>query len=384
MKPSLCNVSTCAYCNACTSVCKHHAISFVYDIYGYASVVIDWSKCVECGLCEKVCPVKNAPYGMSLPVATYALYSKNKKTVAQSSSGGVFLELAQHTIDQGGCVFGVISHNGRFEFACANTYSELEPMCGSKYVQAEMGEILIVAQQELRKGRKVLFTGTPCQIAALRNFLRRDYNDLLTTLEVICHGVPPKKVFDRCMDMIGIDHQSYEQAAYRDKRIWNFITRIKQSGVGGWRTIFWQNDIYMKLFMRTLTYKPVCYTCPFAKLPRIADITMGDFWGIQSSPTFKKNQFGTSVLLINSEVGQKLWEYVSARFVYEERPLDEATRLNHNILQPTPCPSNRDAVLADLFVLNKRDFIHKYGLQITLRNIVGYLLRSIKKIYAPR
>ena len=140
----------------------------------------------------------------------------------------------------------------------------------------------------------------------------------------------------------------------------------------------------MKLFMRTLTYKPVCYTCPFAKLPRIADITMGDFWGIQSSPTFKKNQFGTSVLLINSEVGQKLWEYVSARFVYEERPLDEATRINHNILHPTPCPSNRDAVLADLFVLNKRNFVHKYGLQITLRNIVGYLLRLIKKIYAPR
>lgn len=383
MKPVLCNSDNCAYCGACASACKQKAISFKFDCYGYASPNIDDSLCIECGLCEKVCPVNNPPQAFSEHPAVYALYSKDKSTVARSSSGGVFYEFAKWTIEHGGCVFGVISHAGKVEFACASSLAEVEPMQGSKYVQAEIGDAFVMAQQLLAQGRRVLFTGTPCQIAALRNFLRKDFSDLLITLEVICHGVPSKKIFDRCMTMLGIDASELQEVVYRDKRIWNFSTCIKGKS-GHERPIFWKNDIYMKLFMRTLTYKPICYSCPFAQLPRFADMTMGDFWGISSSATFKENPYGTSVLIVNSGAGQDVWNSVKHNFTYELRNVDEAVRVNHNIVRPTPVPKQREDVLRDLFSLNKQQFVRKYNLQITLRNVAGYVLRSIKKIYAPK
>lgn len=385
-KPELCKRLNCTYCNACSSACKHAAISFVSDDYGFSHPIVNNEKCVGCGLCEASCPVLNPlENSNNLTPDIFALYSKDEKNVSKSSSGGVFYELAQSVIADGGCVFGVVSSEGCFKYECAETLDEVLPMRGSKYVQAEMNDALLLAKKKLVEGRKVLFSGTPCQVAALRRILRNDYSNLLLTVEVICHGVPSQSIFDRCMNLNGIPKEARKYVSFRDTRVWNFLTRYTNETIPhSLKFLFFKNDIYMRLFMKTAIYKPICYQCPFARIPRVADMTIGDFWGVKNTDTFKKNQHGTSVLLLNTKEAHITWEKVKYNFIAEKRDLSEATNENPNLIRPTYLPADRDRILEDLFSLDKKAFVKKYHLQLTLRNVVGFMKRRIKSLYAPK
>lgn len=376
--PSLCDAKSCLDCRACSSVCGKNAIAFELDEYGFRYPVIDEKLCVGCRRCESVCPAKIEPKCGTEVSDCYALYSRDNKVVENSSSGGVFYEFAKYTIEHGGIVFGVISQNSDFFFTYAEKIEDVYPMMGSKYVQADVGVAYIQCVNFLEQERRVLFTGTPCQIAGLKNIVSSKYGNLLLTLEVICHGVPSLKILNKCLDLSGVPSDNRDEISFRDTKIWNYLTRYK--GDGKMRQLFWQNDIYMRLFMKKLIYKTACYTCPYAKLPRVADFTMGDFWGIVSSKSYKYNNKGTSVLLVNTEKAEEIWNDIKVLFCYEKRALVEAVKVNKNIESPTEMPSNRDTVLNDLFEMDKKHFVAKYNLNITVRNVIGYLLRRFRSL----
>lgn len=379
MFPHLCTTQNCTNCKSCMAACNHGAINFVVDDCGFSSPFIDEKKCVQCGLCEQSCPILSPFEKKKEKPCVYALYSKDKENLLSSSSGGVFFELAKFVIRKGGCVFGVVCNNGDFIYHCAESLDEVEPMKGSKYVQAETSGVYKQIKRKLQEKRTVLFTGTPCQIAGVQAYLKKDYGNLLITVDLVCHGNPPQTIFEHCMNLNNIPREKRAIVKFRDTRTGSYLTRYAVNTFSQkWNYIFWSNDLYMRLFMKAVIFKPVCYTCPFAKVPRISDLTLGDFWGIKNSNKFKAHRAGTSVLLVNTQTGNQVWQQVKKYFVYEERTLSEAVLKNRNIVEPTSEPERRVGMVKDLFVLKKKDYIKKYKLQLTLRNIFGFLLRRVR------
>lgn len=193
--------SKCCGCNACVQRCPKQCIAMQVDEEGFLYPVVDQSVCIDCGLCEKVCPVINLNEPRQ-PLQVLAAKNRNEEQRLRSSSGGIFILLAEHIIKQGGVVFGArFDKNWEVEHAYAETLEELEPLMRSKYVQSRIGNTYKEAEQFLKQGRQVLFVGTPCLIAGLKKFLRKEYENLLA-VDFICHGVPSPGVWRRYLEEI--------------------------------------------------------------------------------------------------------------------------------------------------------------------------------------
>lgn len=192
----ICNTSECTGCMACANICPYHAISVVQDEEGFDRPKIDQKLCMDCGLCQKTCPINYHP-SITEPKKIFSGWSSNESVRMGSSSGGAFTEIARPILEEGGVVFGcVLNENLKAEHSYVETLNDLtHKLCGSKYVQSRIGKSYVTAKNFLKQGRKVLFSGTPCQIAGLKNYLRKDYDNLIT-VDLICHGVPSPIVFE--------------------------------------------------------------------------------------------------------------------------------------------------------------------------------------------
>lgn len=296
--------SQCCGCNACVQICPKQCIQMQEDGEGFLYPLVDVDMCVDCKLCEKVCPVinQNEP---RRPLKVYAAKHPDEEIRLNSSSGGIFTLLAEHVIDEGGVVFGA-----RFDeyWEVIHDYTEtkegLEVFRGSKYVQSRIGNTFQQVENFLKQGRKVMFTGTPCQIAGLKRFLRKEYGNLLA-VDFVCHGVPSPKVWRMYLDET-IAHQGFgkntvlSHAMLRQK----FIRDIKfRSKSIGWKKYsfsltlteavakgeensvllsspFYENA-FMQAFLSDFILRPSCYHCPAKSGKSGSDVTIGDFWGIE-------------------------------------------------------------------------------------------------------
>ena len=295
----------CCGCGACAQRCPHNAIELIQDNEGFLYPQIDESICIDCGLCERVCPIINQELP-SEPIKTFAAKNNDENIRQLSSSGGIFTLLATKVINNGGVVFGAI-FNAKWEVEhdYTDTIEGIAKFRGSKYVQSKINNNYILAEEYLKDGKQVLFSGTPCQIAGLKRFLRKEYENLIC-VDIICHGVPSPFIWQKYLEQYNSTELS--SISFRDKT--NSWKRYEVVIRQGKKTLIREEigkNIYMKLFLSDLCLRPSCSNCSSKSGKSKSDITIADFWGIQHlHPDFDDDK-GCNLILINSKKGLNLF-----------------------------------------------------------------------------
>ena len=332
------NPIRCTGCMLCAERCPNKAID-VKLVNGFYTPVIDKSKCTECGACMKLCPV-NKPKKTAEPSRVVALCDKNEENRRASSSGGAVGLIAEQIFKSGGVVSGVIYRDMKPVHAIARSMDEFNAMRGSKYVQAEMGDIYTELKNELEKGIPVLATGTPCQIAAIKTYFGDKY-DNLCTLDLICHGVQSPEVFAEYIKTLEAKHS---------KKVVDFKFRDKTDG---WRysnvLVRFEDGSTLKMTRKECEYfnyfdylRNSCYRCHFRGYNNYSDITAGDYWGIETLTDEFNDDKGTSILLTHTEKGARLLSDIeNARIVESNLPHAEKTHKKLKSSISTPPPRNK-------------------------------------------
>lgn len=367
------NKDNCCGCSACVEICPRNCISFYNDIEGFKYPKIDLKECIDCHLCEKVCPTLHSG-NEKLPIINFAAINQNLEIRKKSSSGGIFYLLADKIINRGGVVWGArFNKDWEVVMDFTDRIDGLLPFMGSKYVQANPLKSYTNIKKILQNGKTVLFTGTPCQISGLRLFLQKDYNNLLL-VDIICHGVPSPLFWQNYLKEI--------KSSSTDSKLSYVSFRNK---VEGWKrfSIFFDfegksfhqpftNNSYMKLFLGNYILRPSCYNCPVKKGKSGSDITIGDFWGIQNIFPSIDDDLGVSSVLINSEKGYDFIKDLDADFY--ECTYDDILKGNSALRESCKIPEKRDYIFRHS--QKSFDYLTKY---IENRTISNRIKRKILK-----
>lgn len=366
----VCDVIKCTGCGACAQLCPHMAITMEVDDEGFLRPVISSSRCTTCGLCQLRCPV-NTPRHVStgLPLAVYSGWSNDESTRIGSSSGGAFTEIAKLILAKGGVCFGVsMDENVTARHTFVESDEGLCKLRGSKYVQSIIGDTYIKVRHFLHQGRHVLFSGTPCQVAGLLNFLHRDY-DNLTTVDLVCHGVPSPMVFSDYVEYIGREVVKGKVAGVNfrcKKSSWIFYSMginphaekndtVSYSYLGNYYA-----DPYIRAFLRDNILRPCCYHCQYTSVMRVSDFTIADWWGYKAtSPEDKDYDLkGVSLLMCNTAKAAAMAKHLGMRL--RGRTVAEAMKTNISLSRPFPMPPTREEFWEDYKVLSFKDMAEKW------------------------
>lgn len=303
----------CCDCSACKSICPTDAIYLYLDEYGFQYPKIDREKCIECGLCKKVCAFQNIEEKNS-PIETYVGVAKEEEMILKSASGGIFATMAQMYLENEGIVFGAsFDEELNVVHKSVKDVNLLYKLQGSKYVESDIGNTYVEAKKYLIEGKKVLFSGTPCQIAGLKGYLMKDYDNLLT-MDIVCHGVPSNKFFK---DYLSVMEEKLggkiKEFKFRDKSMgWGLNGSIiyDDNGTLKKKKIYGSESSYYHYFLNSSCYRENCYHCKYTCENRPADITIGDYWGIEAAhPELLgkgkiSEEKGISVIIANTEKGK--------------------------------------------------------------------------------
>ena len=356
---SITDKTDCCGCYACYNICPVQCITMKPDDEGFEYPETDTSKCIGCGKCNKVCPLINYTEETGETEA-FAAYNKEESTRINSSSGGIFSALSEHLFSKGGVVFGA-SFDGDFDVrhAQARNADELSALRGSKYVQSTVGQALSHVKELLDEEVPVLFSGTPCQIAGLKGFLQRDYQNLFCA-DLICHGVSSPAVWCAYKNMIAEKHP-FNQINFRDKSSgWRNYSLSFYNGNTVSFSEIWRNNFYMTGTMSNYFLRPSCHACRFKTVHRLSDITLADYWGISEVHPEMFDEKGVSLLLTHSEKGRSLLNEASSSIVCKNTGIDEAIQRNDNAVKSeTPNPK-RDEFFKDFRKMKTSRLFKKY------------------------
>lgn len=349
----------CCACGACMNICPSNAISMVRDEYGFEYPQIDYKICVKCGACKKVCAYQNVNE-KQIPIATYAGSAKSS-SIVNSASGGVFLSMATSTIESRGVIFGV-----SFELVDGiltpihigiSDEDEIYKLQGSKYVQSSIGFSYRTIKSLLSNGRKVLFSGTPCQVAALKSYLNKEYDNLLL-VDIICHGVPNTQFFQDYLALLGkSNHGEIVDFKFREKSEgWGYSgvaeCRLKD-GSRKRLPISSRLSSFYRLFSDSEIFRQSCYSCKYASYHRVGDITIGDYWGIKEEhPEFIDEnggylnlKRGISCIIVNSEKGNAFLNAISENIFIYPSSYEKVSAHNRQLMCPGKMGKNRSKIL---------------------------------------
>lgn len=345
----------CAGCRACEQVCAVHAISMVPSDEGFLYPHIDPETCVGCGRCRKVCPAHNPPEHRQ-PLEIYAAVHRDERILTDSSSGGAFTALADLAFDKGGLAVGcVLDRDFRAKQVVVSDPQLLFECRGSKYVQSDTGNTFSAVKKVLDDGMFVFFSGTPCQVAGLKNFLGRDYENLLTA-DFICHGVPSPRLFEQHI------HWLEEKNGHKISR-YRFRSKVGAAGSNLYYYYYFLQSVkivsgsavldpYYFAFLNAKTYRECCYRCPYAEEKRVSDFTFADYWSAERFHPELAGSNGVSILTFNTEKSLTYKGQIEESMNLIPSKLEWIKQINFNLNQPAERPACRDSIYRD---------IQKYG-----------------------
>ncbi len=376
------NKNQCCGCTACANVCPCNAITMVADEEGFKYPEINGDLCVECGRCKTVCQIHSLKTEKEIEPVVYAAKNADDETRAKSTSGGMFSVFANKVLQDGGVIYGVAySDDFTVVHERAETAEDYERFRGSKYVQSDLNDCFSKVKEDLKNGRKVLFTGTPCQIAGLKTFLGDKANsENIILCEIICHGAPSPKLWK--------DHLALLESE-RGSKVVNYRNRSKVLGWHGHNEhVFFENgkeeyktklsQLHKDLFYAHLTIRPSCYACQYTQFPRSADISIADFWGIENfMPEFDDNK-GTSMLILNTNKALNLYNEVKDNLVCRGSNIEDAFYDNHK--KPAKMNVNRDNFWRDYQAHGYLYVAQKYSAYTTVGRIKRQTKIIIKEI----
>ena len=343
----------CTGCTACLNSCPRKCIKMHQDNEGFLYPVIDKDKCVECGLCEKVCPVENPIFNNSNTPSVYAAYVNDIQERQKSSSGGVFYVIAKWVIDNGGIVFGSTIDNHNQVYHCAVERTEdLSILRGSKYVQSDLRNVFLEVKEALKLNRYCYFVGTPCQVAGLKACLRKDYANLLTS-DLVCHGVPSQWIFDQHISFLERKYNGeIHNYRFRDNKAWRGceIFEVERHN-GSHRTIInptYHLSPYLYSFMYGMISRYSCYDCKFAIIPRQGDITLADYWGAERLFADIESKSGVSLVLCNTTKGEEILKKIKDSVTLIKSSVEDASRFNANLIHTSDEHPIRDIVYEEI------------------------------------
>jgi len=379
------NRSKCTGCFACASVCPIDCIEMISDNEGFWYPAVNES-CIECGKCIDVCHIFKNEKVDNHPIA-YACKNTDEEIRSESSSGGVFYELAAYMLSQKGVVFGA-GYNANFEVV--HTYVEniadLKRFQRSKYVQSKIGNTFKQAKKFLLSGRNVLFSGTPCQIAGLKSFLGKPY-DSLTCVDFICHGVPSPLVWKKYIEYQEKRSKSRTQKVdfrVKDEGWRRFSVRfIFENHTKYQQTLL--KDLYMNVFLSDICLRPSCYHCDFKTLHRQSDITLADFWGVQFiCPEIDDNK-GTSLVFVNSKSGIEIFDSIMSALIHKEVEINLSVKYNPSAIRSSSPHPDRAKFLVKILNTPFNVVAKEYCMENTgFKEKVSLLIYSFLEIFCVK
>lgn len=331
------------------------------DNKGFLYPIVNESECINCGLCERFCHEQH-PYDERRPQKAYAVINRDEDIRMRSSSGGIFYLLAERTISEGGVVFGArFDEHWQVVIDYAETMEDVRAFMGSKYVQARMETALLDSKRFLREGRKVLFSGTPCQIASLHHFLGKSYDNLLT-VDVVCHGVPSPKVWNLYLDeVMDAGRKAINDVQFRNKRNgWNrfkFTMTYNKEEQTVSLCSFHRENHYMRAFLSDMILRPSCHNCQAKNGRSHSDITIADFWGINIEMPEMDDDKGTGLVLVNTDKGYAAFDW--NKIIHKETEVTIVLRYN---------PAYHSSAIAHL---KHEDFFVRIDKSDSLTNLIN-------------
>lgn len=382
---TIAGVQNCCGCKACANACPKKAIHFVPDRYGFAYPQIDEKLCIHCGKCLKVCSYSKDKLAASTPIACYAAVHKNQAVLKKSSSGGVFGALAEIVLEEGGCVFGAAYDDDmNVRHIMVDNVENLDCLRGSKYVQSDIGFTYNEVKELLKNNRKVLFSGTPCQIDALKSVLGNDNTENLFTVDLICHGVPSITVFHRYIEYLEkkqgnrITHYTFRSKSGRWGQLCaDYDYQSKTDGNIKKRILGRYDEYYLTEFLGGNLSRENCFSCKYATDKRVGDFTMGDFWGYQKGNIELDRDNGLSVLLVNTEKANLLMSRLREKLSLQEVDYSIAVAGNECLRKPSTRGKRREHVL-NLIVSGKSNQVYS---EFKMRLLSSKIKRKIKSFF---
>ena len=387
--PEFAGKSQCTGCTACASICPRQCIQMKKDEAGFEfPEVTEQSACIACGACERVCPVLANQKSDGQPSTfAYAAFSKNDSLRMESSSGGIFSELAAVVLQSGGIIYGAsYDDKGIVRHIGIEDQKKLGKLRGAKYSQSILGDSFQLLKKQLDSGRKVLFSGTPCQVAGLKAFLRRDYDNLVC-IDFVCHGVPSPMVWEKYLRyraQIDNGGMSPQHINLRNKESgWSNYSYSVEFAYTDNKRYLCKNgyDPFMRLFVNDYILRESCSDCHFKGYSRVSDITLGDFWGIWNFDIGMDDNKGTSLILTHTDKGGRMLRVVDKNIKFKRVTLEQAASGNPSLLKSSVHKPNRGKILKTIMY---EDFQAALPLlqigQFKRRNVMWIIESALKKL----
>lgn len=333
---TVCKKNICTGCKACIDICAKNAIS-IKDELDTFNAVIDQDKCIECGACYNICPNNNL-VDLKKQISWYQGWAESSEERETSSSGGFAATLSKEFIQNKGVVCSCAFENGDFIFKAIETEKEIQCFKGSKYVKSNPEGSYKKVKLYLKENRKVLFIGLPCQVAAVKNFVGKNLEQNLYTVDLICHGTPSVKLLNNYLHQYNIDLSKVKEISFRTKN--SFKLKNDNKPIIDTRI----QDRYTMTFLFSLNYTENCYSCRYATEDRVGDITIGDSWG--SEINNKEKEKGISLILCQTKKGEELLKNLS--FHYEKVDILKARESNLQLRAPAIMPLKRNQFFREI------------------------------------